>query len=378
MIAAHMEFCPPCGGCRQRLRGVRGAGHAGPPGPARRPPHDDDRGRAAAARVRLRAQGVSHTEAAAVDHRAGRAAPARGRRARLRPRRAWPTRSPTPPSSPTPTCPASREPTVAGHGGRAVLGRIGGRAGRGAPGPRARVRGRRPRAHPRAGPRAARGRRRDRSCSPTRPARCARRSGPGALMAITDHINLIGSNLARRPERRGDRPALPEPARRLRPRAARAPARRGRRARHRRWPRASTSRSRARRFETPAEIRAFRTLGADAVGMSTVHETIVARHCGLRVAAVSAITNLAEGMGDEPLSHEQTLRDAAARRRATSRRCSSGSWRAGRVTTSPELIRAKRDGGELTDGGDRASSSPASPTARCPTPRSARSRWRSS
>src|SRR5204863_9355582 len=64
-------------------------------------------------------------------------------------------------------------------------------------------------------------------------------------------------------------------------------------------------------FETPAEIRAFRTLGADAVGMSTVHETIVARQCGLRVVAVAAVTNLAEGMQDEPLSHEQTLRDAA-------------------------------------------------------------------
>jgi xanthosine phosphorylase len=64
-------------------------------------------------------------------------------------------------------------------------------------------------------------------------------------------------------------------------------------------------------FETPAEIRAFHTLGADAVGMSTVHETTVARHCGLRVAAVSAITNYAEGMSDEPVSHEQTLRDAA-------------------------------------------------------------------
>jgi xanthosine phosphorylase len=63
-------------------------------------------------------------------------------------------------------------------------------------------------------------------------------------------------------------------------------------------------------FETPAEIRAFRALGADAVGMSTVHETIVARHCGLRVAAVSAITNFAEGLSDEPVSHEQTLRDA--------------------------------------------------------------------
>jgi xanthosine phosphorylase len=64
-------------------------------------------------------------------------------------------------------------------------------------------------------------------------------------------------------------------------------------------------------FETPAEIRAFRTLGADAVGMSTVPEVIVARHCGLRVAAVSAITNLAEGLGDEVLSHEQTLANAA-------------------------------------------------------------------
>jgi xanthosine phosphorylase len=63
-------------------------------------------------------------------------------------------------------------------------------------------------------------------------------------------------------------------------------------------------------FETPAEIRAYRTLGADAVGMSTVQETILARHCGLRVAAVSVITNLAEGLGDEPLSHEQTLRAA--------------------------------------------------------------------
>lgn len=60
-------------------------------------------------------------------------------------------------------------------------------------------------------------------------------------------------------------------------------------------------------FETPAEIRAFRTLGADAVGMSTTPEVLAARHMGLRVAAISNITNLAAGMNKETLSHEQTL-----------------------------------------------------------------------
>ena len=64
-------------------------------------------------------------------------------------------------------------------------------------------------------------------------------------------------------------------------------------------------------FETPAEIRAFRTLGADAVGMSTAPEVLVARHCGLQVAAVSALTNLAAGMTGDPLSHEETLASAA-------------------------------------------------------------------
>lgn len=60
-------------------------------------------------------------------------------------------------------------------------------------------------------------------------------------------------------------------------------------------------------FETPAEIRAFRTLGADAVGMSTVSEVIVARHCGLRVAVIAAITNFASGMSDEKITHDGTL-----------------------------------------------------------------------
>jgi len=59
-------------------------------------------------------------------------------------------------------------------------------------------------------------------------------------------------------------------------------------------------------FETPAEIRAIRTLGADAVGMSTVPEVILARFLGLRVAAISTITNMAAGMSDENISHEHT------------------------------------------------------------------------
>lgn len=59
-------------------------------------------------------------------------------------------------------------------------------------------------------------------------------------------------------------------------------------------------------FETPAEIRAIRTLGADAVGMSTVPEVILANFFGLRAAAVSVITNMAAGLSDEAISHEHT------------------------------------------------------------------------
>jgi purine-nucleoside phosphorylase len=59
-------------------------------------------------------------------------------------------------------------------------------------------------------------------------------------------------------------------------------------------------------FETPAEIRMLRTLGADAVGMSTVPEVILARFLGLRVAAISTVTNMAAGLSDEQISHDHT------------------------------------------------------------------------
>jgi xanthosine phosphorylase len=120
--------------------------------------------------------------------------------------------------------------------------------------------------------------------------------GPGEVVAITDHINLMGFNPLTGPQFVNLADAYdPELRARLDTRhegvylAVRGPS-----------------------FETPAEIRAFRTLGADLVGMSTVPETIVARSLGMRVAALSVVTNLAEGMGGEQITHQQTL-DAAAR-----------------------------------------------------------------
>jgi xanthosine phosphorylase len=135
--------------------------------------------------------------------------------------------------------------------------------------------------------------------------------GPGSLMAISDHINMLGVNPLTGPNDDAIGPRFPslrdayDPE--LRSMLHAAADRLGVKLAEGVYL-ATAGPS----FETPAEIRAFRTLGADAVGMSTVPEVILARHAGLRVAAVSAITNLAEGMGGEALSHEQTLRYANA------------------------------------------------------------------
>ena len=64
-------------------------------------------------------------------------------------------------------------------------------------------------------------------------------------------------------------------------------------------------------FETPAEIRAFRAIGADLVGMSTVPEVIAANHMGIPVLAVSCVTNMAAGLHSEKITHEEVLETGA-------------------------------------------------------------------
>ena len=131
---------------------------------------------------------------------------------------------------------------------------------------------------------------------------------PGDFMLLIDHINLMGTN----PLRGGPVPDLPrfvdltcaydQGLRRLLRQAGRESGVRLRTGTYL----AVCGPS----YETPAEIRAFAKLGADAVGMSTVPEVIVARQCGLKVAAVSCITNLAAGRGRTRLSHAEVLETA--------------------------------------------------------------------
>jgi inosine/guanosine/xanthosine phosphorylase family protein len=129
---------------------------------------------------------------------------------------------------------------------------------------------------------------------------------PGSLMAITDHINLSGLNplIGINDDRIG--PRFPDMGNA--------------------WDKALTKKLHhvaeslsfplfngtyimvtGPNFETPAEIRAFRTMGANAVGMSTVPECLAANHCGMKVVGISSITNYAAGMVDSEITHTETM-----------------------------------------------------------------------
>jgi purine-nucleoside phosphorylase len=131
----------------------------------------------------------------------------------------------------------------------------------------------------------------------------------GALMIIDDHINLMGTNplVGANDERFGSRfPDMSEVyATRLRIVAAAAAAAAGVPIEHGVYVAVHGP-----SYETPAEIRAFRTLGADAVGMSTAPEAIVARHMGMEVLGISCITNMAAGVLPAPLDHAEVMETA--------------------------------------------------------------------
>ena len=132
---------------------------------------------------------------------------------------------------------------------------------------------------------------------------------PGDLMIIDDHINLLGSNPLVGPndERFGVRfPDLTDVySRRLRQAADAAGQALGIPLRH-----GIYAACHGPSYETPAEVRYLRTIGADAVGMSTVPEAIVARHMGVEVLGISCITNLAAGVLPQPLNHDEVLETA--------------------------------------------------------------------
>jgi purine-nucleoside phosphorylase len=132
---------------------------------------------------------------------------------------------------------------------------------------------------------------------------------PGDLMAITDQINLTGTSSLMGPneDRLGPRfvdmtqaydPALIELATGVAREHGFA------------LKRGVYAGALGPAYETPAEVRMLRTLGADAVGMSTVLEVLAARHLGLRVLGISCISNLAAGIGDGPLTHEEVTATA--------------------------------------------------------------------
>lgn len=133
---------------------------------------------------------------------------------------------------------------------------------------------------------------------------------PGSLMLIKDHINFSGQNPLVGANDESTGPRFPDMSnaydRDMRRQAKELAAKLGIN-----LPEGVYLMVLGPNFETAAEIRAFRTLGADAVGMSTVPEVIAAVHAGIKVLAVSAVTNFGTGLQETPLSHEETIAGAA-------------------------------------------------------------------
>jgi purine-nucleoside phosphorylase len=133
--------------------------------------------------------------------------------------------------------------------------------------------------------------------------------GQGALMVIDDHINMMGGNplIGDNDDRMGARfPDMSEVySYRLRALADEAAAAAGIAVQHGVYVAVHGP-----SYETPAEIRAFRALGADAVGMSTVPEAIAARHMGMEVLGISCITNMAAGVLNQTLVHDEVMETA--------------------------------------------------------------------
>jgi purine-nucleoside phosphorylase len=131
----------------------------------------------------------------------------------------------------------------------------------------------------------------------------------GALMIIDDHINLLGSNPLVGPNDDRFGPRFPDMSevysKRLRAIADEAARAKGVAVSHGVYVAVHGP-----SYETPAEIRYLRTIGADAVGMSTVPEAIAARHMGLEVLGISCITNMAAGVLPQPLVHDEVMETA--------------------------------------------------------------------
>ena len=133
---------------------------------------------------------------------------------------------------------------------------------------------------------------------------------PGDLMLISDHINFSGSNPLIGPNLGEFGPRFPDMSdiytKALRAKILTTAENNGIALRQGVYAMYSGP-----SYETPAEIRMFRTLGADAVGMSTVPEAIVAAHCGMEVVGISCITNMAAGILPQKLNHQEVVETAA-------------------------------------------------------------------